>query len=152
MFGLSKLKDPKFKIKKTSFVVSKLPPMQGLELAEYLRYHLAKSADSFTINDNASEKENAMLFFKAVIGMKPEVVANIREKLFEHVQFSGNGVEKGYMDLTGAEDMAFQGFEISDIYQVLGRALFINFFGSFAGIASAFPGAESFLKSQLQKT
>ena len=92
------------------------------------------------------------MFFKAVLGLDPAVVAHIRNELFAHIEFTGSGVERGYMPLSGAEDMAFQNFEVVNIYEVIGRALFINFFGSFAGIASAFPGAASFLKSHSQET
>lgn len=148
----TKLSNPKFKIKETEFIVSKIPPMQSFDVAEFIRFSLAKSADSFSIDDKSSETENATLFFKAVLGLDPAVVGHIRDELFAHIEFTGSGVEKGYMPLSGAEDMAFQNFEVVNIYEVIGRALFINFFGSFAGIASAFPGAESFIKSLSPKT
>ncbi|MCK5133227.1 MAG: hypothetical protein KAR40_13880 [Candidatus Sabulitectum sp.] len=148
----TKLSSPKFKIKGTEFVISKIPPMQSFDVAEFIRFNLAKSADSFSIDDKSSETDNAILFFKAVLGLDPAVVAHIREELFAYIEFTGSGVEKGYMPLAGAEDMAFQNFEVVHVYEVIGRALFINFFGSFAGIASAFPGAESFIKSHLPKT
>lgn len=148
----TKMSNPRFKIKGTSFVISKLPPMKSFSLAEYIRVHLAKSADSFSIEDKSSEKENAVLFFKAVLGLDPDVVEHIRETLFEYIEYQGSGVEKGFAPLSGLEDMAFQDFEVVNIYEVIGRALYINFFGSFSGIASAFPGAEKFLKSQFQET
>ena len=151
-FLKTKLSNPKFKIKDTEFIISKIPPMASFDLAEFIRFNLAKSADSFSIDDRGSESENAILFFKAVLGLDPDVVSHIRGFLFAHIEFTGAGVEKGYMPLSGSEDMAFQNFEVVHVYEVIGRALFINFFGSFAGMLSAFPGAESFMKSHLQGT
>ena len=147
-----KLSNPKFKIKNTGFIISKISPMKSFDLAEYIRFNLARSADSFSVDDKSSDEENAILFFKAVLGLDPDVVSHIREELFSCIEFTGSGVEKGHMPLAGAEDMAFQNFEVVNIYEVIGRALFINFFGSFAGIVSAFPGAASFMKSHLQET
>lgn len=151
-FLKAKLSNPRFKIKGTEFVISKIPPLRQFDVAEYIRFNLAKSADSFSIDDKSNDEDNALLFYKAVLGLDPEVVAHIREELFSCIEFTGSGVEKGYMSLPGAEDMAFQDFEVVHIYEVIGRALFINFFGSFAGMLSAFPGAVSFMKSHLPRT
>lgn len=141
-----------FKIKKTKFLISKIPPMKSFALTEYIRVNLAHSADSFSVDAKASEKENAALFFKAILGLDPDVVDRIREELFEYIEFQGSGVDKGWARLTGMEDMAFTDFEVSHIYEVIGRALFINFKGSFSAIMSAFPDAGKFLKSKLPKT
>lgn len=155
--SIGKFGDTKFKIKNVEFSITKLPPMDGFEMAEKIRLNLVYSADRFDVKSNPGEKnkeveQNAILFFKAILGIETEFVKEIREKLFEHIQFSGNGVEKGWMDLRQSEDMAFENFEIINIYEVLGRALFVNFSGSFSELTSNFPGMAQILSQQLQKT
>lgn len=146
----SKLKEfgnTKFKIKETEFSISKLPPMAGFKVAENIRVALTTTADKFDAG-NGTEEQNATLFFKALLGLPSEFVDYLMAELFEGIQFSGKstGVEKGWAPLKGMEDSAFQDFEVINIYEVLWRALFINFSGSFSEITSAFPGVAQILK------
>lgn len=145
--------ETKFKIKGTKFSIEKLPPMEGFRLAEEIRVNFAESADKFDVKDG-SEDESAKLFFKALLGLSPDFVDDLMDKMFEHIQYTGKdtGTEKGWQILRGSEDSAFINFEVINIYEVLWRALFVNFSGSFSEIASTFPGVGQILQQLKQKT
>jgi len=145
--------DTKFKIKGTEFSIEKLPPMEGFRVAEQIRVNLAETSDKFDVGEG-SDNENVALFLKAILGLPPSFVDYLMEKMFDSIQFTGKdtGQEKGWQSLRGSEDSAFINFEVINIYEVLWRALYVNFFGSFSGIASAFPGVGSILQRQNQKT
>ena len=159
--GLKGLGNAKFKIKngkgegkiETEFSVTKLPPMKGFKLAESIRVNLAETANRFEVKDDdgkdkkQQELEAATLFFKAVLGLPTEFIEDLQEQLFNYIEFKGgsSGIEKGWATLSGLEDAAFNGLEIISVYEVMGRALYINFSGSFSGILSNFPGMDKIL-------
>ncbi len=149
--NFKKFGDTKFKLKKTEFSVVKLPPMKGFSVTERIREALATTANKFEVKDGTDE-ENAALFFKAVLGLPPAFVEYLMDELFEYIEYSGNGVDQGWINLNAGRDMAFEGFEVINIYEVLGRALFVNFSGSFSEVSKNFPGMEQFIKQQLPKT
>ena len=151
-----KIKDfgkTKFKIKGSEFSIEKLPPMKGFRIAEEIRVNLAESADRFEVK-GGSETESATLFFKALLGLPPDFIDELMSKMFEHIQFTGKdtGTEKGWQSLSGSEDSAFINFEVINIYEVLVRALYVNFSGSFSEIASSFPGMGKAFESLKPKT
>ena len=137
----------KFKIKGTQFSIEKMPPMKGFKVAEEIRVNLAESADNFDVTEG-SEKESAALFFKTILGLSPDFVDLLMDRMFPYIQFTGKdtGTEKGWQSLEGSEDAAFINFEAINIYEVLWRALFVNFSGSFSEIGLAFPGVEKILR------
>lgn len=139
-----------FEISGVKFQIEKLPPMTGFKMAEEIRFNLSNTANGIELKNSDSDLEAAVLFFKAILGLPVEFIENIQQTLFETIQFQGggSGVEKGWAKLKGMEDMAFQNFEIVNIYEVLVRGLYINFSGSFSGIMSAFPQGASDSKPQ----
>lgn len=141
---------PEFKIKGTEFSITKLSPMEGFHMTEYIRVNLVQSASSFETSEN-TEASQAALFFKAVLGMDTNVVEHIRSSLFKEIQFKTNDVKLGWIDLKDSMDMAFVDFEPINIYEVLCRALYVNFSGSFSEIGLRFPGMEKILSSLNQK-
>jgi hypothetical protein len=151
--NLKDLKNKEFEIKDTSFTIEKLPPYEGFELFEEIRINLVKTADGFD-SGNGSEDQNIILFTKTIMGLPPSFIKSLMSKMFKYIQFQGEkiGVEKGWINLKGMEDTAFQNFEVINIYEVLARALFINFSGSFSEITSAFPGAGQILNRLQPKT
>lgn len=142
-----------FKINGTKFSIEKLPPMKGFRVAEEIRVNLAEAASKFDIK-GSSEIESSALFFQALLALSPDFIDTLMEKMFECIQFTGKdtGQESGWQSLSGSEDSAFINFEVINIYEVLWRALFVNFHGSFSGIASAFPGMAQVLQRLNQKT
>lgn len=148
--GFKGLDKPEFKIKNTKFDIEKLPIMQNFELAEKIREQMAFTANNLNTGSVNNEEDGAILFFKTILSLPPVFIEELRVAMFNHISFSGSGVEKGHMPLLGAEDMAFNNCEIIHIYEVIARALYINFSGSFSGLMSAIPGGASIL-SQLNQ-
>ena len=146
---INRIGDKKFKIKGTDFIIEKLPPMRGFEMAEQIRVNLTESADKFKIDPTANaETQSIALFVKAILGLEAGFIDDLREELFKYIQFKGKdtGTDKEWRKLEGLEDSAFINFEVVHIYEVLWRALYVNFSGSFLEIASAFPGAGQILR------
>lgn len=148
-----------FKIQNTMFKIEKLPPMEGFYLSEFIRTNLVKSSESLDPG-TGTDAESAILFFKSVLGISEGAVEEIRETLFKGIEFSNkgcakedkSGVSKGWAQLSGLEDMAFENFEVINIYEVLVRALYINFFGSFSEMKSRFPFAAKLFQQSNSKT
>jgi len=145
--------DTKFKIKGTKFSIEKLPPMSGFRVAEEIRVNIVEAGDKFDVKEG-SDTENATLFFKAILGLSPDFIDGLMSKMFECIQYTGKdtGQEKGWQILSGSEDSAFVNFEVINIYEVLWRALFVNFSGSFSEISLAFPGVDKIFQQLKQKT
>lgn len=144
------LGDKVFKINDAEFHIAKLPPLAGMDLLEFIRASLAKTSNGIDAGD--SNAENIALFFKTILALPPADVKYIRDELFKNIEFKSPGVDRGLLRLSGSEDMAFQGFEIINIYEVLVRALYVNFSGSFSGIGSLFPGVEAILSQSAPET
>ena len=126
----------KFQIKNIKFNITKLSPMAGFELFEKIRYVLAsRSAEMEMPSDPLSI---STLVYKIALSIDPVIVKEIRETIFENVQFSGDSITKGYAQLSGLEDVAFETLEPMHIYEVLGRGLVVNFFGSFVELILRF--------------
>ena len=138
---VSSFKDVKFSVGNTKFNIAKLPPMAGFRLVEEIRVNLVSASDKLDSGDG-TEAKNATLFIKSIMGLSPIFIQKLMDSLFEYVEYSGvdSGVEKGWAKLKGLEDSAFQNFEVIQIYEVLVRALYVNFSGSFSGMTSNFPG------------
>ena len=140
-----------FKIKNIEFDIQKLPPVQGFGLAEFIRENIAKTSDGIDVA-GTDDQANALLFIKSVVAFPADALEHIRRTLFSVTKFKGGGVDRGWMDLLGSEDMAFQNLETIHFYEVLGRGLYINFSGSFSGLASTFPSVGQALSRYSQKT
>ena len=140
-------KEAKFSIGETTFNIAKLPPMAGFSLVEEIRVNLVLASDRLDSGDG-TESKNVTLFIKSILGLDPIFIQKLMDTLFEYVEYSGgvSGVEKGWAKLKGLEDSAFQNFEVIQIYEVLSRALCVNFSGSFSGMISNFPGAGKTLR------
>jgi len=134
------LKNPEFTMEGVKFQIKKLSPIKGFNLFEKIRYEISRNADSAE-----AEPDSPLLFYKAILTLNPDVIEGIREDLFRNVSFRGNGVETGWMDLDGSEDMAFQEMEPLHVYELLIRCLAVNFSGSFHALISKFPGMKRLL-------
>lgn len=139
-FDFKKMKEPDFEIDGIKFKISKLSPMKGFKLFEQIRFSLVGSAG---VAESGGSEESAALFFKTILALRPSIVQEFMDILFANVQFTGGSVKGGWSDLKGLEDMAFESLEPVHIYEVFGRCLIVNFYGSFLAIISKFPGVQA---------
>ena len=138
--GIKGLKDSEFSMCGVKFQVKKLSPIAGFHMFEKIRYEISSNAES-----SEAEPDSPLLFYKAVLTLEPRVIEEIRVELFKSVSFRGNGVESGWMELDGSEEMALQGMEALHIYELLIRCLSVNFSGSFHALIQKFPGMKRLL-------
>ncbi len=133
-----KLTDTQFEIGGTRFIISKLPAVAAFDLLEVIRHEVGKSA-SRNVLDSPSEGSIGALL-QMVLSLDPSFVAYIRKILFEKVSYS-NRLAEDPQRLAGSEDMAFNGLEPVAIYEVLARALAVNFTESWQYAVSKFQNA-----------
>ena len=119
------------KIGDTTFKINKLMVMDSLDVLEDIREGMGQRLLDL---ENVSLQEAIV---RAVIGAPRELVARIRDRLFEEVTFK-NQSAKTHVTLAGSEEMAFENLSAVDVYEVLVRSLAVNFFDSFQELASRF--------------
>ncbi len=120
-----------FTIGDVSFRINKLNALKGFKLFESIRKQVASSLN---VEESGSPTKD---FVKAMLSLEPVYIEKLRCEIFNHIDFIGNNAET-YTKLKGAEDMAFQNLEPIHIYEVLGRALTVNFTESVLGLVSKF--------------
>lgn len=135
-------KDTEFNIKGVRFQIEKLKALDGFRTLEKVRKAIASSglANSLDLDQLKDGQDNAKLM-ASLMGQLLEIdevlVEQIRISLFKGVSYRGNGVEKGWMKLEDFNiDMAFEGLPTTAIYEVLIRALAVNFMDCLDGFGS----------------
>ncbi len=113
-----------FEIEGTRFFVGKLPAMAAFDLLEQVRHELGKS-QSLAV-PGGGEDTGVLSILKVVLSLDPVFVKRVRTTLFEKVSFA-NARAASPQPLAGAEDVAFHGLPVAAIYEVLARALAVNF-------------------------
>lgn len=138
-FDLSKMAEKQVKIGDTTFHIGKLNAMKGFRLLESLREQLGIVMSNMEVDELKGQKGKDDKFLKEILKTILKLPAvYVDEKLipvlFDNIQFSQGDQIKG-LKLHGAEDMAFT--DPLQVYEILARALCVNFYSSFAGKLSA---------------
>ena len=124
-----------FTIRGTTFSISKLLAMEAYDVLEDIREALGASSKGLDELDLQSDGGAITAIVKTILRLPKANTDLIRRKLFAHISFTNASVATP-IPLHGSEDMAFEGLEAFHIYVVFGRALLVNFFKSFEGVAS----------------
>lgn len=119
------LEEREFTIGGTKFAATRMGAMEGWRTLEMIRRALASSEVS-------GVGEASVL--RAVLSLPVEFVDQVRKIMFRHVEFAT--ADSTWQPLAGAEDMAFSGLEPLAVYEVLARALAVNFMPSYREAAS----------------
>ena len=132
------LTDTEFEIGGTRFFISKLSAVAGFDLLEMVRHEIGKSGVlGKEISDTTAAADTNAMWLQMVLSLDPSFVAYVRKILFKRVAFS-NRLAVDPQSLSGSEDMAFGGLEPVAIYEVLVRALAVNFTASLESAVSKF--------------
>ena len=135
---MSSLTASEYQIGDARFFFAKLPALEAWDLLERIRFEFGKvSVEASSPLD--SDGSGASLL-QTVLSLNPMFVRSVRDKLFEHVSFT-NRYASDPQPLHGAEDTAFAGLEPVAVYEVLARALAVNFIESFQRLGSLLPDA-----------
>lgn len=110
-------------IKDVAFRFDKMGAMEGFRIFERIRKELASTLSG--LESDKGEKLGTE-FIKSILSLEPTFIDLLRVDLFKHVKFKGNGAQN-FIDLKGAEDMAFQGLSPASVYEVFLRSLAVNF-------------------------
>ena len=140
-----KLNQPDFTIRETTFHINKLPALDAAYLFKDILTGLGDRADEEigTIFGGASNLQSAASALKLLMLFDRRALEHVANKLFERVTFSNPQDAVTPQPLVGpAQEMCFRHLEPVHFYEVLGRALIVNFTESFAEIASRLPQQE----------
>lgn len=119
-------KDRQFKIKDVEFTLQRIPPLSGWDITELFREAIARSGGLATELPEGDAKAHAKALIKILVGLKREDVKALRDELFQFVTFKVPDQPK-QLNLAGVEDMAFEKIGPMAIYEVIGRAFYVNF-------------------------
>jgi len=118
-------KDRNFSIGKVSFELVNIPAMAQWDIAELLREALGNGG-ALTAPGTGEDPLKFVAALMASLDRKD--VLEIRDALFEHVRFKSPDQLKP-MPLAGLEDSAFVDAGFSGVYEVMARAIHVNFTG-----------------------
>ena len=138
-FNISTWNESECQIKETKFFFDKMGAIEGNEVAELIRYELSKTNSPSLAKSDALESEQGADIFRAILSLHPNFVKKIRGIMFQHVRFTNKYALTPQM-VAGAEDTAFGGLGLFSIYQILGRALVVNFLEYFQEFQSQVTG------------
>ena len=99
--------------------------MKAWSLLERIREKMADTLGGIELEGPVTELD----FFRSILGLEATFVESVRRELFMFVYFT-NEAAQTRQRLGGAEDTAFEKLEPFAVYEVLLRALAVNFFPS----------------------
>lgn len=125
----------------TRFFFSKLPATKQLPAMEILRTSIGRM--NFRLELVQGLGDIFAIFMDAIVRMPEDAVERLMPLMFEGVKYVNKHNEKavpGGNRVRGDEDNAFRGLDAFAIYEVLSRALAVNFARPFFNRASKLPG------------
>ena len=144
--NLEELKKTTVTLGTTRFTINKLSACAALELLERTRVALATTV----VPGGESDLLGASIF-TAIAAIPVEFSKDLRRELFKKVQFRRSGDSRDIYLTEEMWDMAFEGLEASDIYNLMLRALVVNFFYSFEKIKKDLEGLQSLTAQKQHK-
>lgn len=126
----------------TIFYIHKLPALTGFRVLESLREQLGETMAKVDIGNDQNNNQQAgteiiKSFILAVAKLPATYVENtLMPALFEHVKYETKDKSIVGLKLLGSEESAFSGLEPIVVYELILRALCVNFYQSFAGMIS----------------
>lgn len=133
------LNDKEFSIQGVRFNIKKLGALASFRTLEKIRKAIASAglADSLDMADmNGDQSEVMKKALSSLMDIDPEHIEAIRADLFPTVEFKTKEVDKGWikLDCESMIDMAFAELPTTAIYEVLLRAMAVNFMNCFEGL------------------
>lgn len=120
--------DTEFDVGGASFRIRKLLAMDAYQTLEIIRPSLAAL--------DIGEGEGSGAITRIVGGLPPSVVEEARQRLFAGIQFQKPPQITIWTRLAGQEETAFMDAEPIAVYEVLARAMAVNFMPSWDALQS----------------
>jgi hypothetical protein len=118
---------PNFTKNGVDFQITKFSAMEGHKLLDDMRYSVA---NDFITTEITNESQTAGAFISAILKLPPTKIEEYRIKLFEGIEFKKIKEQKGWLPLSGMEDVAFANAKPTFVYEVMMRSLAVNFLES----------------------
>ncbi len=127
--------DRTFKIGDVTFNLQKIPPLDGFEICELFRVAVSRPEVLMQLAKDSDSDEQAAkrVVMGLLMSVSREHVKQLRGEMFKYVTFT-TLEQKQPLPLEGVEDMAFGALDPLAIYEVLGRAIAVNFTEYFKGL------------------
>ena len=145
--GMSRLLQEEVRLGETRFFFRKLPFDKSVAVFEDIRYELRNAPDALSPllsgggGDDQEVSGVGVAIIKLILGLSPEFVGRVRRQMFESVRFATDNNPQP-RPLRGDEEMAFVGLGVFEMYEVLARALAVNFFTLFRAWQSRWNGED----------
>ena len=133
----SELLKEHIKIGNTDFQIRKLLPMEQFRVLEEIRVALGMSMRPEDLAAIGGVDTFGGIV-SIVLKLAPAAVESVRQQLFEQVLFRNDSAQT-WLELSRREPTAFEHLEAIHIYELLIRAVAVNFFGSWSVIRSRIP-------------
>ncbi len=131
------LQEAECEIGGTRFFFAKLAALDAWDLLERIRHEIGKTAAAAA--PSVADDDTGMSLLQLMLSLDPVFVRSVRDKLFERVSYANESAVTP-QPLGRAEPMAFADLEPVAIYEVLARALAVNFLPSVRNLGSMLNG------------
>ena len=160
---VEQLAQSKFRLGNVEFAISRMPVTQQEEVLRFLIDVASRQKEEIPIlgfllrhEESISAQEAALLteivtmLFALITKISPDETVKLRNTLFAKIQWRkiGPGEDSGYQDLLDPRlaaghhsdpvEEAFSELGVTGLIEVQVRAIFVNFYDSFAGLVSRF--------------
>ena len=130
--NLEDFKNPEFKIGALNFRIVKVNAEDGFPLLEMIRCAVTDPA-SMKFADGADQSQAGASLMRAVLAIDPAKLAKIRDELFKHIEVCVDGGAM-YQRLPKVRSVVMDNIEAPDVYEIIVRAIVVNFTKSFVGL------------------
>lgn len=122
-----------FELCETKFTILPLNAFEAYKLLEYVREHIGVNLLQFNASDIASS-------LVSLVATKTMHVEHVRQTLFTKVRYKlPTSVEGAMMKNESDIVQAFHKGTAADIYELLLRCVFVNFFSTFKRLSAVMP-------------
>ena len=128
-----KYTETSFSIGNVQFAIEKLLPMEAFAVLEEIR-----EAVGGRISESSDKTSTQALIASVLLSIPPTAVKSVMVKVFAGVEYKNESTDR-FLPLAPAgkiDDSGLEGLEGINIYELLARALAVNFFLSFGGVMS----------------
>ncbi len=124
--------DPEFEIAGVQFRIVKANAEEGFPLLELVRSAITDPS-SMRMADSVSEENAYAALMRAIVAVNPEKLAKLREEFFRFVEVRLPQTQQ-FERLPKVRILVMNIIEAPDNYEILARAILVNFSKSFLGL------------------
>jgi hypothetical protein len=124
--------EPEFEISGINFRIVKANAEEGFHLLELVRSAITDPS-SMRMAEGASQETSYAALMRAIVAVNPEKLAKLREEFFKYVEVRFPQTQQ-YDRIPKVRNLLMNAIEAPDNYEILARAILVNFSKSFLGL------------------